>query len=111
MNISTGVRNSDLLYYGQMKHEFKVEYIYVSVRPGGELDPTCIVEKCRSYTGWMFWACFNGITKGPCVFWENNWGHIIMESYIKHIIPVLDNWLQQHPGFQFIQDRAPGHTQ
>ena len=32
-----------------------------------------------------------------------------MKSYIEHIIPVLDDWLKQHPGLQFIQDGAPGH--
>jgi transposase len=57
----------------------------------------------------MFWGCFNGITKGPCVFWEKNWGHITMKSYIEHIIPVLDDWLKQHPGLCFMQDGAPGH--
>ena len=57
----------------------------------------------------MFWDCFNGTTKGPCIFWEKNWGHINMKSYIEHIIPVLDNWLKQHPGLQFIQDDAPDH--
>ena len=32
-----------------------------------------------------------------------------MESYIEHIIPVLDDWLQQHPELKFMQDGAPGH--
>jgi transposase len=57
----------------------------------------------------MFWACFNGTTKGPCVFWEKDWGHINMKTYIKHIISILNDWLQQHPGLQFMQDGAPGH--
>jgi len=38
-----------------------------------------------------------------------DWGHITMESYIKHIIPVLDDRLQQHPELCFMQDGAPGH--
>jgi hypothetical protein len=83
--------------------------IWVSVRKGEELDSTAIVERRRSHTGWMFWACFSGTTKGPCVFWEKNWGHINQASYIEHIIPVLDDWLQQHPELRFIQDNAPGH--
>ena len=57
----------------------------------------------------MFWGCFHGTIKGSSVFWEKNWGHIIMKSYIEHIIPVLDNWLQQHCGLRFMQDGAPGH--
>ena len=32
-----------------------------------------------------------------------------MNTYIEHIIPVLDDWVQQHPGLQFVQDGAPGH--
>ncbi len=24
----------------------------------------------------MFWGCFNGSTKGPCLFWEKEWGTI-----------------------------------
>ena len=59
----------------------------------------------------MFWGCFSGITKGPCVFWEKKWGHINQDSYIEHIVPVLDDWLQQHPELSFIQDNAPGHKE
>ena len=51
------------------------------------------------------------MTKGPCVFWEKNWDHINMKSYIEHIIPVLDDWLKQHPGLQFIQDGASDHRE
>ena len=32
-----------------------------------------------------------------------------MKFYIEHIISVLDDWLKQHPGLQFIQDDAPDH--
>src|SRR5438034_11764130 len=59
----------------------------------------------------MFWACFSGITKEPCVFWEKNWGRIDQKTYIEYIILVLDNWLQQHPELRFIQDNAPGHKE
>ena len=57
----------------------------------------------------MFWGCFSGTTKGLCVFWEKDWGRINMGTYIKHIIPMLDDWLQQHPELQFMQDGAPGY--
>ena len=43
------------------------------------------------------------------MFWEKNWGSIKQDTYIEHIIPVLDDWLQQHPELQFMQDNAPGH--
>jgi hypothetical protein len=83
--------------------------IYITCRLGEALDPTCIVERVRSYTGWMFWGCFNGLTKGPCVFWEKTWGHITMDTYIDHIVPVIDDWIRQNPNLQLMQDNAPGH--
>jgi transposase len=57
----------------------------------------------------MFWGCFNGTTKGPCVFWEKDWGHINMKTYIEHIIPVMEDWIRRNPGLQLMQDNAPGH--
>ena len=32
-----------------------------------------------------------------------------MKFYIEHIISVLDDWLKQHSGLQFIQDNASNH--
>jgi hypothetical protein len=32
-----------------------------------------------------------------------------MKTYIEHIIPILDNYFQQHPNLQFMQDNTPGH--
>ena len=57
----------------------------------------------------MFWACFSGIIKGPYVFWEKDWDRINQATYIKHIIPVLNTWLQQHSELRFMQDNAPDH--
>ncbi|KAF1935857.1 hypothetical protein EJ02DRAFT_506836 [Clathrospora elynae] len=52
---------------------------------------TCIVDKIRKKHGWMFWACFSGTSKGPCLFWEKD-------------------WLRMNPHLRFMQDRAPGHS-
>ncbi|SZF03746.1 unnamed protein product [Blumeria hordei] len=31
--------------------------------------------------GWMFWSCLAGPEKGPCLFWEKEWGFIISQKY------------------------------
>jgi transposase len=84
--------------------------VYVTRKRGEELDNTCIVEKLQRKRGWMFWGCFSGTTKGPCLFWEKDWGKINKESYCERIVPVIHGWLRLHPELQFMQDNAPGHA-
>lgn len=62
----------------------------------------------------MFWGCFSGMEKGPCVFWEKTWGKITSESYCEHVLPVVVNWIRaQHDltgrSLSFMQDNAPSH--
>jgi transposase len=83
---------------------------WVTRRAGEELDPTCIIEKVRRRRGWMFWGCFNGTEKGPCLFWEKEWGTINQESYCERIVPIIDGWIRIHPELQLMQDGAPGHA-
>ncbi|KAF1937113.1 hypothetical protein EJ02DRAFT_477740 [Clathrospora elynae] len=80
------------------------------VTVGDELDPTCIVEKLRRKRGWMFWGCFSGDQKGPCIFWEKEWGTINKESYCERIVPLVDGWMHMNPHLSFMQDGAPGHA-
>ena len=84
--------------------------VWVTRKAGEELDSTCIVEKLQKKRGWMFWACFSGITKGPCLFWEKEWGSINKESYCERIVPLVHGWLRLNPHLQFMQDGAPGHS-
>ena len=58
----------------------------------------------------MFWGCFSGNIKGPCVFWEKDWGKINKESYSEHIIPIIDGWMKLIQDLLFMQDNAPGHA-
>ena len=77
---------------------------------GEELEDTYIVEKIRKKRGWMFWGCFSGVEKGPCLFWEKEWGSINKESYCERIIPLIYGWLRLYPELHFMQDNAPGHS-
>ena len=83
---------------------------WVTRKPGEELEPTCIITRVRKQQGWMFWGSFHGDTKGPAVFWEKAWGTITKETYIEHIIPMIDDYIRINSGLYVMQDNAPGHS-
>jgi transposase len=84
--------------------------VWITRKASEELDDTCIVEKLRKKRGWMFWGCFSGVSKGPCLFWEKEWKSINKESYCERIVPLVDGWLRLNPTLKFMQDGAPGHS-
>lgn len=57
----------------------------------------------------MFWGCFSGYGKGPCLFWEKEWGSIDAEGYCERIVPLIDGWCRLYPDHEFMQDNAPSH--
>lgn len=84
---------------------------WVTRRPDEAQDPTCIVEKVQRKGGWMFWGCFSlKFGKGPCLFWEKEWGTITAEAYSTRIVPLICGWLRLHPGQIFMQDNAKPHV-
>ena len=83
---------------------------WVTRRKGEEWNETCIVDKIPKKQGWMFWAGFNGKTKGPCLFWEKEWGTIGQQNYSERIVPLIDGWIRMNPKLTLMQDGAPGHT-
>lgn len=83
--------------------------IWVTRRPHEEFDPTCIVSSLLRKGGWMFWGCFSGSKKGPCILWEKDWGDINKESYSEHIAPVIHYWMRRNRSLSFMQDNAPEH--
>lgn len=58
----------------------------------------------------MFWGCFSGGTKGPCLFWEEEWDIINAESYSEKIIPLIHGWVRMNPDLLLMQDNAPSHS-
>jgi ketohexokinase/beta-glucosidase len=83
---------------------------WVTRKAGEELYDTCVLEKIRKRRGWMFWGCFSGEEKGPCLFWEKEWGSINKTSYCEKIVPLVHGWMRMHPLLHFMQDSAPGHA-
>jgi transposase len=61
----------------------------------------------------MFWGSFHHQFKGPCLFWEKEWGSINAEQYCDRIIPIIDGYLhlmrQDGNYLHLMQDGAPGH--
>ena len=62
----------------------------------------------------MFWGSFHGDTKGPCLFWEKEWGSINSQSYCERIAPIIDGYMRLMKNsnyyLQLMQDGAPGHA-
>ena len=88
--------------------------IYVTRRSGEEFDETCVREHHQRLGGWIFWGSFFGTEKGPCLFWEKDWGNITVESYGEHILPLIDGIarLTRERGdleLLIMQDGAPSH--
>lgn len=52
----------------------------------------------------MIWGCFSGSRKGPCLFWEKEWGTINHESYCEKIVPLIHGWIRLYPEHQLMQD-------
>ena len=82
---------------------------WVTRKVGEELDPTCVIDKVPKRRGWMFWACFSGVTKGPSLFWEKEWKSINKERYCERIVPLIHGWVTLNPHLQFMQDGAAAH--
>ena len=83
-------------------------------KAGEELDETCLRTLPLRKRGWMFWGSFHASFKGPCLFWEKEWGYIDSEKYSERIVPIIDGYIrllrQQNSLIQLMQDGAPGHA-
>jgi ketohexokinase/beta-glucosidase len=88
--------------------------IWVTRKAEEELVETCLRISRPKKRGWMFWATFHGQNKGPCLFWEKEWGTINAERYCERIVPIIDGYLrlvqQQNSWVQLMQDGAPGYS-
>jgi len=85
--------------------------VWVTRRGWEAFEDTCLLDKEPRPRGWMFWGCFpGGLGKGPGMFWEKDWGSISAASYQAYILPTIVSWIQQNPGYELMQDHAPGHS-
>jgi len=52
---------------------------WVIIYDSEDIESFALVRK-KPY-GWMFWGSFAGGQKGPCFFWEKEYGGITGEKY------------------------------
>ncbi|KAI1003467.1 hypothetical protein K3495_g4740 [Podosphaera aphanis] len=83
--------------------------IYVTRKLGDELEETCLVDKTKKRTAWMFWGSISGRQKGPCLFREKNCKLITSQKYCEHVVPLVIDCVAAKPIFQFMHDNAPPH--
>lgn len=89
-------------------------WVWVTRRPGEELNKTCLRTSPARKHGWMFWGSFHGKSKGPCLSWEKQWASITSQLYSDRIVPIIHGYLRlmrnegQH--LQLTQDGAPSHV-
>lgn len=79
-----------------------------------EEDPEDIEDwalRKRRPDGWMFWGSFAGRRKGPTFVWEKKYGGIDSVKYIRHILPLLQEFFsnEDNANCVFQQDNAPSH--
>ena len=72
-------------------------------------DPTTFTLLRRKPHGWMFWGSFAGGKKGPCFFWEKEYGGINAEKYVSLILPLVYTFYLTAGCSLFQQDNAPSH--
>jgi hypothetical protein len=71
--------------------------------------PENLQHKYSKLPAWMFWGTIAKGTKGPCVFFEKEWGSIDSEVYDTHVLSLVQEYCAQNPGCIFMQDNAPAH--
>jgi len=60
--------------------------------------------------GWMFWGGISGVWgKGPGLFWEKDWGTIIVESYSRYVVPIIVQYTSRWR-LLLMQDNVSGHV-
>jgi transposase len=60
--------------------------VYVTRQAGEKYKPSCLVPKFRGFSSWMAHGCISGLSKGPLVVFEKDYGKVAAEVYTKHVL-------------------------
>ena len=82
---------------------------FVTRLPGEEFLAECIVPKFSRLNSCMMWGSISGHGKGPMLVWKKEWGTINADRYIEHVIPLILNYLEEHPDLVVMEDNASPH--
>lgn len=65
--------------------------VWVTRKTGEQLDPTCVVERLSWCLEYILWGLISGEKgKGPCLFWDKDWGTINKVSNSEHTVSVIN---------------------
>jgi hypothetical protein len=87
-----------------------LSFVTIKEDNSDRLQPENLQHKYSKLPAWMFWGTIVRGTKGPCVFFEKEWGNINSEVYNTHVLSLVEEYCTQNPGCIFMQDNAPSHT-
>jgi hypothetical protein len=84
-------------------------YVTVLQDHSEDYDPDHVQHKYSKAPAWMFWGSIINGRKGPCRFWEKEWGNIDSAKYNEHILGLVEELFSRHPEYIFQHDNAPSH--
>jgi hypothetical protein len=84
-------------------------YVTVLQDYSEDYDPDNLQHKYSKAPAWMFWGSIINGRKGPCRFWEKEWGNIDSGKYNEYILGLIEDLFYGHPEYIFQHDNAPSH--
>jgi hypothetical protein len=86
-----------------------IEWIIMREDGSNRYNSVCVQHKYSKQKAWMFWGSIIGGKKGPFCFWEKEWGNMTLSGYCEHILPLVELYIESHPGVYFQQDGTACH--
>jgi hypothetical protein len=84
-------------------------YVTVLQDHSEDYHPDSLQHKYSKAPAWMFWGSIVNRRKGPCRFWEKEWGNIDSAKYNEYILGLVEELFYGHPEYIFQHDNAPSH--
>ena len=69
--------------------------VYITRQVDEAYHHSCLVLKFRGFSSWMAHGCISGITKGPLVIFEKEFGKVTSQVYSQYIVPGLHKHIRE----------------
>ncbi|KAI0999479.1 hypothetical protein K3495_g8717 [Podosphaera aphanis] len=96
--------------YGNWGSNTQWANTFMTMKSEEKLTSPCLTSRAKKRTSWIFWGSFVGSEKGPCLYWEKEWGSINSEKYCEKIIPLLDEMVATNPWLSVVQDNITSNS-
>ena len=90
--------------------------VYVTRTAEEKYLPECLVPKFAGYSSAMAYGAISGVSKGPLILMEKDWGKVTAQVYTQRVLPQFYEHLREierHVGFMrsiLMEDGASIHT-